>query len=230
MTFASGPRLTIAQDLKRKIDVIQGQVIVAGTGEVGLGQRFVDIVKQHWRDQTFRKQSAVEMGRILSASAIQNFATTGVSQGAYGALVAIPSGTTPQLIEFAVSNFQPEVKTNNSWYVSMGAGQHVADPLLGFIRRAFWGDTPPNRQEGVFAATMVLELGCEMAPTGVAKPIQMATLVPKKKGKAYLARRLSDEELLEHVEHVKSVIQYFGGYREYLHGNNSPTRELPQVH
>lgn len=229
VTFADGPRPTIAQDSRRKIEIIQDRVIVAGTGEVGLGQRFVDIIRRHWHDNQFRKKRAVEIGRILAAAATQDFAATGATRGSYGALVGIPCGTTHNLIEFAISDFQPEVKTSDSWYVSMGVAQQVADPLLGFMRRAFWGDTPPSRQDAVFATTMVLELGCEMAPTGVAKPIQMATLTPRKKGTAYLARRLSDEELLEHVENVKSVIEYFGNYREHLRGSDSPIKELPSV-
>ena len=37
-------QLTIQQSLQQKIEIIQDQIIVAGTGEVGLGQRFVDTV------------------------------------------------------------------------------------------------------------------------------------------------------------------------------------------
>ena len=229
VTFADGPRPTIAQDLRRKIDIVQDRVIVAGTGELGLGQRFVDIVKQHWRDKQFQQKRAVEIGRILAASARKDFAGTNATPGSYGALVGIPCGNSHSLIEFAISDFQPELKTSDTWYVSMGIAQQIADPLLGFMRRTFWGDTPPSRQDAVFATTMVLELGCEMAPTGVAKPIQMATLTPRKKGSSYMARRLSDEELLEHVENVKSVIQYFGDYREHLRGNGSPSKQLPPV-
>ena len=53
--------------------------------------------------------------------------------GRYGALVAVPFGRCGELIEFPF-DLQPELKTDENWYVSMGAGQAVADPLLGLDR------------------------------------------------------------------------------------------------
>ena len=133
-----------------------------------------------------------------------------------------------ELIEFAVNDFQPEVKTSDYWYASMGSGQAVADPLLGFIRHTFWGDLPPSRQDGVFAATMVLKLGCQMAPMGVAPPIQMAVL--RRDGKGNLkVRRVEEEELLEHEANVDSAIEYFRGYQDVLHMPGASSDELPPV-
>ena len=225
VTFTSGQHLTIEQPLRQKIEVIDDHVIVTGTGEAGLGQRFSDIVKQHWEKKSFQGKSVIDVGRMLSGSAVKDFSQTGVKPGGYGALTAVPFQGRAELIEFTLCNFQPEVKTRDSWYVSMGSGQLVADPLLGFMRRVFWGDDPPNRQEAVFAVTMVLELGCEMAPTGVAKPIQIAMLGPGKKGKLF-ARRLTKEELLEHEGNVKGAIEHFRKYRDVLRGTNT-TQQLP---
>ena len=223
MTFGLGQGFdTIEQPLRRKIDIIDGRVIVAGTGEVGLGQRFVDIVKNHWTNKDLRTD-IIDVGRKLTKSAMEDFSSTGVAPGSYGALVALPCGQKAELVEFPVDNFQPEVKTEDNWYVSMGSGQLVADPLLGFMRKAFWGDKVPSRQRGIFAATMVLKLGCEMAPRGVAEPIQMAVLSPDGDNKGKLSARLLEEgELGEHRENVDGAIRYFGKYPDTLHDESAP--------
>ena len=228
VTFGSGHHLTIEQPLRQKIDIVQNRVIVAGTGEVGLGQRFVDLIEQFWSAPPNRKARVIDIGRQLAKEAIQDFAQTRVKEGRYGALVAIPCGKVPELIEFAVADFQPEIKTKDYWYASMGSGQLVADPLLGFIRHTFWGDAPPSRQDGVFAVTMVLKLGCQMAPTGVALPIQMAVLRRDHKGRM-LARRLTREELLEHEGNVDGAIDHFRTYQDILRGTDTTTGQLPKA-
>lgn len=227
VTFGTGQHQTIEQPLRQKVDIIQSHVIVAGTGQVGLGQRFTDIAEQHWKNQKFQDKSVVDVGRMLAESAINDFSKTGARLGSYGALVAVPCNKKAELIEFAIADFQPEVKTKDIWYASMGSGQLVADPLLGFMRETFWGDSPPSRQDGVFAVTMVLKLGCKMAPTGVAEPIQIAVLAPNTNDKGKLhAFRLTKEELLEHEGNVRSAIEYFSKYKEILHETPAP-KELP---
>ena len=147
----------------------------------------------------------------------------------YGALVAIPSKQKPALIEFPAVGFQPEVKTDGLWYASMGSGQNVADPLLGFVRETFWEDNaPPSYREGIFAATMVLKLSCKMAPGGVAEPIQMAVLRPdpSQKGKLF-AHHLTKDELSEHEQSVEHAIRHFREYREILRGKGVQAPSLP---
>ena len=213
MTFVSGGHHTIRQDYRQKIKIIQGEVIVAGTGAVGLGQRFIDITERSWKEKSFQRKSIIDVGRSLAKSTIQDFSQTGANLGSYAALVAVPNRRTAELIEFGEANFQPEVKTKDNWYVSMGSGQRVADPLLGFVRRAFWGNNPPNRQEGIFAVTMVLKLGCSMAPGGVAEPIRIATLSLSRKGRP-TALMLDKEDLLEHEDNAEAALTYFGKFPE----------------
>ena len=49
-TFAAGQFRTIEQETK-KIDIISGQIIVAGTGQIGLGQRFYSQIHGGWHDK-----------------------------------------------------------------------------------------------------------------------------------------------------------------------------------
>ena len=225
MTFGSDPgQPTITHHLERKIDVIDGDAIVAGTGAIGSGQRFVDTVSSLWGTNKLRNKSAVDIGRTISQRATGDFVKTNCSSANYGALVALPSRrANPELIEFYSGNLQPELKSKENWYVSMGSGQAVADPLLGFLRAAFWGDNPPSREDGIFCAVLVLRLACAMVPMGVAEPIQMAVLEPNSAGGSMRARSLSREELEEHREHVDEVMERF---RSLRHGTR--TSPLPR--
>ncbi len=227
MTFGpSAQQPTIEQPFHEKIAIVSGHIIVAGTGEIGLGQRFTDVAERLWREKAFQGKSAIDIGRLLAKGAVEDFSATQVKQGSYGALVAVPSNRTAELIEFSLSHFQPEIKTQANWYVSMGSGQAVADPLLGFVRSTFWGNEPPSRQEGIFAVTMVLKLACEMAPFGVAEPIQMALLSPQVKGPPS-AFKLTEEELLEHMGNVEGAIDHFKKYRGLLRGTDGAVLTPP---
>ena len=179
MLFGMMPNhFTISQYTEDKVRVLHDQIIVAGTGHIGLGQRFIFQVAQLYKNGGFSKadnREPVTIGRELSKSAIHDFASTRVPQGQYGALLAFPlkydSKDEVEMIEFQVSDFQPEVKTEHLWYASMGSGQPIADPLLGLVREAYWKDGVPDVKQGLFAATFVLYLACNMAPGGVSEPI-----------------------------------------------------------
>ena len=220
----SAQQLTIEQPYRSKIDVIDSHIIVAGTGQIGLGQRFAHEVEQLWKEKSFAGKSLVEIGALIAKNTLGNFISTHVPSGQYGALVAVPCGKRAELIEFDAATFQPEFKTVDNWYASMGSGQMVADPLLGFVRQVFWGDSPPKRQDGVFAATMVLKLACDMAPLGVAPPIQMAIFAPNHKGQL-AASHLSEDELHEHEGNVKEALEYFSKYPDQI--RNPPDGPMP---
>ncbi len=230
LTFGTNEHhATIAQPLREKISVIRDNIIIAGTGEVGLGQRFNYVVEQKTSAKSnFSSLNAIQAGETLARGAIDNFKNTFSSPGRYGALVALSCRNAPTLIEFSLDTFQPEIKDKDCWYVSMGSGQSVADPLLGFMRRVFWGDAPPNRQEGVFAAAMVLTLGCEMAPMGVAGPIQIAVLGKNEQNK-WRVQRLGQDKLDGHLENVESAIKHLERYREVLFDKDRTAPEEPPV-
>ena len=206
---------TIIQPIQNKIEVIQDELIVTGTGQIGHGQRFTDIIKQHWGKKEFREKSIIDIGRILSNYTINDFKKTFSSIGVYGALVAIPCGCTVELIEFQFADFQPEIKTIDHWYVSMGWGQPIADTLLRFFRE-IWGNEPPNYKMGICVVTMVLKLSCKMSPNTLTEPIQIAVLSSKNGG--LCAFRLSENELSEYIKNFDDSIKYL---KEYFHNLQS---------
>jgi len=224
-TFTSGNILTIEQKIK-KICIIDEHVIVAGSGQVGLGQRFQAIVEKYWRENGFRNKSAVDAVKELSRLGIEDFASTHVKMGQYGALLAFAANGSFNLCEFAIKDFQPELKTPDSlWSVSMGSGQPITDPFLGLMRKVFWKDNPPRVNEGIFAVYWALEHTIELNPGGINGPIQIGVLSRDKKG--FHARLLEEDELSEHNENVKGVIKYLGEYKDILQGKGK--ENIPEV-
>lgn len=224
-TFAAGQVSTIEQST-RKIDIVGDHVIVAGTGAVGLSQRFTAIVDHAWREKVFQK-SAIEIGKFLAAEAIKDFSSTSAPRD-YGALVAFPCQHKHMLCEFAPPHFQPELKTDRIWYVSMGGAQAIADPFLGLIREVFWIEGVPTHSEAVFAVAWTLSHAIKLNPGGVNAPMQIAVLASEK-GKLS-ARMLSDAEISEHQGNVEGAIDHLRKYGDILSGKNTAgAQDVPKA-
>src|SRR5208337_4798427 len=125
-TFTQGQFRTIEQP-SEKIVIIDSRIIIAGTGCIGLGQRFCHIVEQLWSSQNF-KGSAIDIVTRLSEMTVKNFQSTCAPQMGYGALMAFPLKNQIHLCEFELGHFQPELK-ERVWYCSMGSGQAITDPF-----------------------------------------------------------------------------------------------------
>ena len=214
----------------KKISIIDNHVIVAGTGSIGFGQRFEDVTTKFWRlESAPQRDTPVNFSTELSRLALLDFQRTFAVQQQllnYGALVAFPLKSKLELCEFEYPRFQPELKTESSWYVSMGGAQPIADALLGFACRVFWPDGPPNKEAGIFAAIWVLSLTIEMFPSGVSAPIQMAVL-EKSGTKRPTARYLSKEEIDRHESQIEPLMEYFGRYKDQLRQPVSPPPTSP---
>ena len=108
-TFGAGPQFKTIEQKCKKIEIIEEKVIVAGTGQVGLGQRFNYVVQEFWKAKGFTNHY-LEVGRQLSAECIKNFASSQATKGQFGSLLAYTAGGKFFLCEFALSDFQPEFK------------------------------------------------------------------------------------------------------------------------
>jgi 20S proteasome alpha/beta subunit len=98
----------LIEQTTKKIDLIEEKIIVAGTGQVGLGQRFKYIVESCNKNAAFEKQHHIDVGKRLSQAAIQDFASTNATKSQFGALVAFCSKNKPHLCELSITDFQPE--------------------------------------------------------------------------------------------------------------------------
>lgn len=224
-TFTSGPHRTIEQPVK-KVHVVGDDVIIAGTGQVGLGQRFQAIVAAERPAFQFHKKSAVEIVRHISGSTSNDFASTRAPHGQFGALMAFPCKDTFALCEFAITDFQPELKTQNLWYVSMGSGQPITDPFLGMFRRVFWKGGMPKVKEALFAVTWALDHTIELNPGGIKGPPQIAVLEKDSTGKLR-AKILIDEELAEHIDSVRGAEEHLSKYAELMSSGSDAAQQLP---
>ena len=227
-TFSSGRTNTIEQPTK-KIDIVDGRVIVVGTGQVGLGQRFHAIVEKAWREKIFSKLSAIDAGKYLSAEGIKDFSSTHLKfSGQYGALVAFPCQHKPCLVEFAPTDFQPEMKTPHLWYVSMGNAQGIADPFLGIARQVFWDDDGlPTCKEATFVVTWILSAAIALNVGGVNGPMQIAVL--QSEAGTFSVRTVEDAELQGHQDNVGGLVEHIRKYRDQLRGAGAEkARDVPK--
>lgn len=204
--------LKLASD---KIIIVGDRVIVAGTGQIGLGQRFAQQVKRAHDTKLFQ-QPSIEVAKRLSAMARSDFAETHAPMGAYGALVAAPADGSAQLIEFATADFQPELKNGKIHFVAMGSGQMLAEPFMSFVDRTFWKSQTPDVKTALFGVHWALAHTIKCAPGGVGDPICLAKLTNGKNG--WHAELVSDEVLQEQCEHMAAIEERIAGYRDEMLG------------
>jgi 20S proteasome alpha/beta subunit len=177
-TFSAGQVPTIEQPIK-KVYVVGNDLIFAGTGPGGLGQRFAAILQQFRSRPEFPQADCLAVVKHISKAAIEDLRFTYGSPGQFGALVAFTSSNQLYLCEFAIPAFQPEFKMDDIWFVSMGSGQPIADPFLGLMRRVFFKTSRPKLHEGIWIVTWTLEHAIELNTGGINGPIQIAILTRK---------------------------------------------------
>lgn len=211
-TFTQGSQRTIEQPTE-KLRIVGDSMIVAGTGQVGLGQRFNRIANNAYNSNLLSGSDHIEFAKALSRMAIDDFSHTYLKPGLYGSLIGFHMGGRPRLCEFAVSDFQPEFKDEGIWYVSMGSGQPITDPFLALMRNIFWRDGLPTIQDATFAVTWALEHAIEVNPGGINSPIRVAVLEQRKEvGHSYIARIVEDSDLQEHKDHIRTMKALLRGY------------------
>lgn len=170
------------------------------------------------------------MAKELCKQGIEEFAQTHVKAGSYGALVAFPSERKPHLCEFGNQNFQPEIKTREMWFVSMGSGQPITDPFLALLKRVFWPNAQPLVKEAVFAVAWTLQHVIEINPGGINGPPQIAVLVTELgKDPQLKARLLDDDAIAEHLDNVRGAEQHLANYKSMLAGDGPPIPSLPSL-
>jgi hypothetical protein len=224
-TFMAGASFRTIEQPTEKLDLVADRIIIAGTGAIGLGQRFKRIVEQAWRDNRF-KGDPVECGRMLAELAIKDFSSTGANKGSYGALLAFPFAKTLQLCEFGSSDFQPELKHPHPrlWYTSMGSGQPITDPFMALLRQVLWDSSQPTVKQATFAVLWALEHAIECNPGGIDGPARIAVL--QSIDAQPRASLVPQAELDEHKQAIESAK---AGMRSALEGLSGPLGGAPDV-
>lgn len=196
-----------------KVQIFGKSVIVAPTGSVGYAQRLTNHVEMAITGNVFRNFNIYDASANLAQRMLKDLANTqaqkyGQEGLRFGAMVAVAIKDEPYLIEFASTDFQPEIKTGKLFYGSMGSGQVLADPFLAFVTRVLWKDKQPSVDEGRFGVHWVLSHTIRHAAFGVGGPPQIATL--KKSGDAWVAEEMTDyQEAGQYIEELETHIGSF---------------------
>jgi len=223
-TFGFGQGSTIEVSTK-KIALVGDCMIIAGTGQVGFGQRFCHLAKGLWDGKKFSGLDHIAFVKMLSSEGIKDFSATHAKTGHYGCLVAFVCQRKPYLCEFACNDFQPELKTTDTPFVSLGSGQPLTDPFLGFLRKIFFPNGPPKLQDGIFTAVWALTHAIELNPGGVNGPAHIAVLRTEKD--TFKAEILSTAELEEHRNAVQAAEDHLRAYKQLLGGGGEKAPPLP---
>ena len=193
---AAGGVRTIEQPTD-KLDILKDRIVIAGTGSVGHGQRFKAVMAELWTNRVIKgSREPIDLCVDISQATISNFTRTQSPGESYGALVALAVESGPVLCEFAVQKFQPELKTPEMWWCSMGSTQQITDPFLALLRGIFWPNKQPTVREATLAVTWALDHAIMLNPGGVNGPARIAVL-ERSQGR-FNARLLTDADLTEH--------------------------------
>jgi hypothetical protein len=196
-----------------KIRIFHDSVIVATTGPIGHSQRLhvhVDeaIVGGLFRGKQKVKDSLCGISTRVLADFQKSMVTTYGNDGLrFGALMAVVINNEPFLVEYGTTDFQPEIKDGNLFYVSMGSGQVLADPFLQFVSRVMWGNKMPTVDDAQFGVYWVLNHTLQLAPGKVGPPIRLTTL-RQIEGK-WVA---SEEDVQQANEYVTALEKHIGGF------------------
>jgi 20S proteasome alpha/beta subunit len=227
MTLGSGMGDRTIEQPTEKLKIISESVIVAGTGQVGLGQRFTQVIEQAYTDKVFLgTKHFTAVGNEVCKRALADFGSTGVRTGQYGALVGFVLGDKPHLCEFPVSDFQPEFKTETMWYCSMGSGQPITDPFLALMREVFWDHGLPRIQDATFAVTWALDHAVKINPGGINGPVRIAVL--EKNGGKFRARILDDADLEEHRQNIDQAKERLRSFPASQSADAPGTPDVPK--
>jgi hypothetical protein len=226
-TFGAG-QAKIMQQPCNKMFLIDDTAIIAGTGEVGLNQRFCNLAF-NGRNEPLNIFSIgkLDTAKNLAGRFIRDLQQSAAPLGRYGALVAWHNSTGFYLCEFGLDTFQPEFRDENIWYGSMGGGQYITDPFLGFIRRVFWRNGLPTVQQGTFAVAWTLDHVIKINPGGIDEPIRIGVVEKGSDGK-YHSRQINGSEIDDHLRAAKEVEDYLSKFEQTFEPSDS-TAHTPTI-
>lgn len=221
-----------------KVEVVDGKVLVAVSGPVGLGQRLTGEVEQAWTKGEFASAESWQVMDRLRQKFFPHleveFKAAEMAQHVVGGAVAQESVLSHTLVAMRVKNeprlYQfnhqgaPEEAKESLPFVCIGSGQLVADPFMAFIKGLFWEEGKfPSLPQGEFATVWTIEQAISVATGGLAEPVHIYRLA--KEDSSWKARELEDAEFGEHREAIgkaREALQKFRGEFEPLEQEASP--------
>lgn len=177
-------------------------LLVAGSGSIGINQRFIQIIKDHYKSITTKNKinACKELTKLLTEDLdYTHYYPLNNNKLNYTAIVAFESITGLTLCEFSGNGFQPELKEDNNRYVSIGSGQLLADPFLRFIDRVMWRNNKPNMKMAILSALWTLNHVIDSNPGGINGPPKISVLDITAEDKI---KQYSEDDLMEFNEAI----------------------------
>lgn len=243
-TMGSLGNRTVIQPTK-KLEIISERMVLGVSGAVGLGQRFAHALSAAYSNGEFSSKPPQETMVLISDKFRQDlfkeFQAAQAAMPIVGNGIASSPAITTSIVGMVISDkpclFQfdhqgaPEQATQGLPFISVGSGQAIADPFLSFLRRIFWQTIEPNLNDGILAALWTLQHAIGVNPGGVAGPIHLITMAKEPTGRGnntqWVTRELSDEELHEHEEAVKSAEEKLAHFRDEITSTDTAA-DIPQ--
>jgi hypothetical protein len=192
---------------------------------VGLAQRVKIIADDMWNKKQFTgsgmSTATTLAGRALTdfgSSLLQKHPQHGIN---FGALLAMVVEDVPYLVEFGSTDFQPELKQDNLFYVSMGSGQMLADPFLAFVKRVLWKDKMPDVERAKIGIYWALNYTCGQAVGMVGGDLKLGVL--RKQGVDWTA---SIQDTQEQAQYVAALEEQFDLDKLFLEAKASEPPKL----
>ncbi|MCY3979241.1 MAG: hypothetical protein OXG23_14170 [Chloroflexi bacterium] len=217
----------IEQEVDDKIKTIDGEVLVASAGDVGLGQIVYGNLEQHWSEvvagkdivSTRKEISALVWDEIKpalqrAAEAETLFGRRIVESLACNFMVAFAIDDAHTLLVFD-DNAQSLEVTFSSPFFSIGSGNIQADPFLAFVKRIFWKDsTPKTLADGIFCVLWTLD-HVSRVNAGLGVGGRPNVVVLQNRENKWRAEKMSDVTLGEQLMGIQNAEDYMGRFRHY---------------
>jgi 20S proteasome alpha/beta subunit len=216
---------TVGQSVT-KVQVLHGAALYATSGHKGLGQQLCAVVdgkqpefkNQRYDANIVKLQEALRplINNALNTAglAARVIGNAAVGDSFCGGLLAAGFKDGLKLVEIT-PQVAVEYMTDDMPFISMGSGKPSADLFLGFLRKVFWPTKLPTIQEGALAAYWTIQHAIDMKVIGVGFGVDVFVIEPSS-DKAFVARKLDDAEVADHMEFIKASEEALRGVREAM--------------
>ena len=202
------------QEVAAKTLVTYTDLILAGVGRVGLGQRFADVVGAIRSDSRFQEWTALGITKTICAEVVDDFASTRCERGQFGAMLAFAACDGLQLCEFSANDLQPELKTPDHWFATLGAGKAIADPFLAFLQRTLFDGAPSTLDDGLLAVAWALDHAIGLGSGAGSRDEQIAVLAEEGPDLPCTARLIGESEIAECLAEVRAAEKHLASFRQ----------------
>lgn len=215
-----GQLQTIRQDTATKLLVACNQVALGVSGPITLSQHYSAEIETYvrgqgnrvrWRNIEEAKAALSKMfwshaGPMWDKAALVGKSVGGAAVGEvnHATAVALPVADSAHLLQFTTQCNAEEVTTDLP-FMSIGSGQHIADPFLAFLRRVFWSSGLPSLLDGQLATVWTLDHVIRVNAGGVGGNIQLVVLKRDASGRNWTCNAIPAEEVDEHRRSVGNI-------------------------